>query len=98
MNDHLDTEEATRTPFSTVLQMLGYSIFDPTEVVPEFTADVGTKKGFDYAFVQDEKPFLIECKIFGSNLQEKVSNSFATYCHTPVSAPHRRRVSVFLGL
>ena len=39
--EHLDTEEATKSalvlPF---IQMLGYEIFDPTEVVPEFTADV----------------------------------------------------------
>ena len=40
------TEEATKTslvlPF---IQMLGYDIFDPTEVVPEFTADIGIKRG-----------------------------------------------------
>ena len=39
--DHLDTEEATKSalvlPF---IQMLGYEIFDPTGVVPEYTADV----------------------------------------------------------
>ena len=43
--EHLNTEEATKNalvlPF---IEMMGYSIFDPTEVVPEFTADVGTKK------------------------------------------------------
>jgi hypothetical protein len=72
--DHLETEEATKSslvlPF---LQMLGYEIFDPTEVVPEFTADVGTKKGekVDYALMQDGKPvILIECKKYGSNLNE----------------------------
>ena len=39
--DHLATEEATKSslvlPF---IQMLGYEIFDPTEVVPEFTTDI----------------------------------------------------------
>ena len=72
--DHLETEEATKSslvlPF---IQMLGYEIFDPTEVVPEFTADVGTKKGekVDYALMQDGKPaILIECKKYGSNLNE----------------------------
>ena len=44
--ERLATEEATKSalvlPF---IQMLGYQIFDPTEVVPEFTADIGTKKG-----------------------------------------------------
>lgn len=39
---HLETEEATKTaPF---LSALGYDVFDPTEVVPEFVA-VGIKKG-----------------------------------------------------
>ena len=72
--EHLDTEEATKSalvlPF---IQMLGYEIFDPTEVVPEFTADVGLKKGekVDYALIQDGKPVvLIECKRFGSNLDD----------------------------
>ena len=38
---------------------------NPTEVVPEFTADVGTKQGekVDYAiFKDDEVIMLIECK------------------------------------
>ena len=42
----LETEEATKNalvmPF---IQALGYDVFDPTEVVPEYTADVGTKRG-----------------------------------------------------
>lgn len=42
----LQTEEATKNalimPF---IKLLGYDIFDPTEVVPEFIADVGIKKG-----------------------------------------------------
>ena len=70
--DRLDTEEATKSalvlPF---IQMLGYDIFDPSEVVPEFTADVGSKKGekVDYALVQDDKPvILIECKKYGTDL------------------------------
>ena len=40
------TEEAVKTavvlPF---LRALGYDVFDPTEVVPEFTADAVGKKG-----------------------------------------------------
>ena len=37
---------------------LGYNVFDPTEVIPEYTADVGTKKGerVDYAIMKDGKP------------------------------------------
>lgn len=44
----ISNEEATKTslilPF---FQLLGYDIFDPTEFVPEFTADVGIKYGFN---------------------------------------------------
>lgn len=60
------TEEAAKTalvmPF---LQSLGYDVFNPGEVVPEFTADVGTKKGekVDYAICNSGKVMiLIECK------------------------------------
>ena len=41
---HIQTEEATKTalvmPF---INALGYNVFDPTEVVPEFICDIGTK-------------------------------------------------------
>jgi hypothetical protein len=60
------TEEATKNalimPF---IQMLGYNVFDLEEVVPEFTADVGKKKGekVDYAIMQEGRPILLfECK------------------------------------
>jgi len=68
----IKTEEATKTglvmPF---LQILGYNVFDPTEVCPECIADVGIKKGekIDYAIMQDGKPIiLIECKTVGTDL------------------------------
>jgi len=50
--DHLETEEATKNalvmPF---IAALGYDVFNPLEVIPEFTADYGTKRGekVDYA-------------------------------------------------
>ena len=60
------TEEAAKTalvmPF---LQALGYNVFNPGEVVPEFTCDVGIKKGekVDYAICENGKiKMLIECK------------------------------------
>nr|WP_243853909.1 type I restriction endonuclease [Sphingopyxis panaciterrae] len=60
------TEQAAKTalvmPF---INLLGYDVFNPSEVVPEFNADVGTKKGekVDYAICIDGKPcILIECK------------------------------------
>jgi len=69
---HLLTEEATKTaivlPF---FQLLGYDVFNPLEFVPEFTADVGIKKGekVDYAVMKDGLPvILIECKSCTENL------------------------------
>ncbi len=60
------TEEATKTSFILpMINALGYDIFDPTVVVPEFTADIGKKKGekVDYAIMKDDKPLiLIEAK------------------------------------
>lgn len=60
------TEEAAKTalvmPF---IQALGYDVFNPSEVIPEFCADVGTKKGekVDYAICKDGKvTILVECK------------------------------------
>ena len=82
--DHVQTEEATKTslimPF---INVLGYNVFDPTEVVPEFTADIGTKQGekVDYAIIQDGKPvILFECKQKGTNLNdERHWNQLARY-------------------
>jgi hypothetical protein len=66
LKDSLQTEEATKNalimPF---LSALGYDVFNPLEVVPEFTCDIGTKKGekVDYAIFREEMPaILIECK------------------------------------
>ena len=60
------TEEATKTAFVLpFFHLLGYDIFNPSEVVPEFIADVGLKKGekVDYAIFQEGEPILIvECK------------------------------------
>jgi predicted type IV restriction endonuclease len=65
--DAIQTEEAAKNafvmPFISII--LGYDVFDPLEVVPEFTADVGVKKGekVDYAIMRDgEVQILIECK------------------------------------
>ena len=72
--DNIKTEEATKTAFILpFLKALGYDIFDPTEVVPEFTADVGTKKGekVDYAVMMDDEPIiLMECKSCGYDLDK----------------------------
>jgi hypothetical protein len=81
--DVLLTEEATKNalimPF---INALGYNVFDPTEVVPEFTADVGTKKGekVDYAIMISNKPtILIECKSCNSNLDKEHASQLYRY-------------------
>jgi predicted type IV restriction endonuclease len=63
----IQTEEAAKNAFVMpfISMILGYDVFDPLEVVPEFTADVGIKKGekVDYAIMRDgEVQILIECK------------------------------------
>jgi len=69
------TEEAVKTsiilPF---LQAFGYDIFNPGEVIPEFTADAVGKRGekVDYAVsIEGEIKILIECKALGSELVDK---------------------------
>lgn len=69
----IETEEATKNAFVMpfISLVLGYDVFNPSEVVPEFTADVGTKRGekIDYAIVKDgEVQILIECKHIGAPL------------------------------
>lgn len=66
LKDNLQTEEATKNalvmPF---LNALGYDVFNPLEVVPEFVADSRLKKDekVDYAIMKDGKPIiLLECK------------------------------------
>ena len=68
------TEEAVKTavvlPF---FNALGYDVFDPNEVVPEFTADAVGKKGekVDYAIKLDgEIRILVECKPITVNLDK----------------------------
>ncbi|MFV8375701.1 type I restriction endonuclease [Flavobacterium sp. LB1P62] len=70
--DQIQTEEATKNAFvMPFLQSLGYDVFNPLEVVPEFIADIGIKKGekIDYAIFKDGNPtILIECKHWAQNL------------------------------
>lgn len=62
----IQSEEATKTAYiMPFLQIMGYDIFNPEEVVPEFTADIGIKANekVDYALILNGKPeILIECK------------------------------------
>lgn len=80
----LGTEEATKNalvmPF--LHQVLGYDVFDPSEVIPEYTADTGIKKGekVDYALlVEGEIQILVECKKFGEQLCSKHAGQLFRY-------------------
>lgn len=82
-SEHLETEEATKTalvmPF---IYNLGYNCFNPLEVVPEFTCDVGTKKGekVDYAVMKDGKPIMLfECKSAHTDLEKEPSSQLYRY-------------------
>lgn len=84
LKENLQTEEATKNalimPF---LQALGYDVFDPTEVVPEYTCDLGIKKGekIDYAIFREGQPsILIECKHWKENLNSH-NNQLFRYFH-----------------
>lgn len=90
IREHVQTEEATKTslvmPF---FQALGYNPFDPREVVPEYTADVGTKKGekVDYAIMRDNAPiFLVEVKSCGCSLDQGKANQLLRYFNATPSA------------
>lgn len=69
LKDSIQTEEATKTaiimPF---FSMLGYDVFNPQEFVPEYTADVGIKKGekVDYAIMKDDTPVILYLKIWSA--------------------------------
>ena len=90
--DAIRSEEATKNacvmPF---IKLLGYDVSDLTEVVPEFTADFGTKQGekVDYAvFKDDEVIMLIECKKFGTNLSDAHTAQLYRYfsvVHPPIA-------------
>jgi hypothetical protein len=72
LKDQIQTEEATKNAFiMPFIQALGYDVFNPIEVVPEFISDIGLKKGekIDYAIFKDGSPtILIECKHWNQNL------------------------------
>lgn len=80
MKSNIQTEEATKMsmiiPF---FQLLGYDVFNPMEFCPEYTADVGIKKGekVDYAIIIDNEPaILIECKSCTESLDKHSSQLF----------------------
>lgn len=80
------TEEATKNaiimPF---LVLLGYDVFDPEEIIPEYTCDVAGKKGekIDYVILHDGEPtVLIEAKRAGLKLQKQQQGQLYRYFST----------------
>jgi hypothetical protein len=84
----IETEEATKNAFVMpfIGTVLGYDVFDPNEVIPEFTADVGTKKGekIDYAIVHNgQVQVLVEVKKINDPLRiEHASQLFRYFAVT----------------
>lgn len=79
----LTNEEITKTalvlPF---IQLLGYDVFDPTEVIPEFQAQAGVKKDqrVDYALCKEGNPvILIEAKSYGASLDKEQLDQLKRY-------------------
>lgn len=78
------TEESTKIalvlPFLD--HVLGYHVFNPTILTPEYTADIGTKKGerVDFAIMQDGAPvMLIECKTAGTSFTQEEHTQLMRY-------------------
>ncbi len=80
LKDKIATEESTKHAFVLpFINALGYDTFNPIEVIPEFTADLGLKKGekVDYAIFQNGNPIIIvECKFWQENLDHHNSQLF----------------------
>lgn len=82
----IQTEEATKTAFIMpfIHSVLGYDVFNPEEVTPEYVCDVGTKKGekIDYAILRDgEVQILFECKKMGEPLNLNHAGQLFRYFH-----------------
>jgi len=74
LKDQVQTEEATKSAFiMPFIQSLGYDLFNPIEVVPEFVTDYGAKNAekVDYAILKDSQAvMIIECKNHSENLDK----------------------------
>ena len=82
--DSLTNEEATKMALiAPFIQALGYDIFNPTEVKPEFSADLpGIKQGerVDYAVLENGQPkILIEAKPYRTDLRSAEKGQLSRY-------------------
>lgn len=80
----LTNEEATKMALiAPFIQALGYDIFNPTEVKPEFAADLpGIKQGerVDYAVLEDGHPkILVEAKAYTVDLKTAEKGQLSRY-------------------
>ncbi len=80
----IETEEATKNAFVMpfIGTVLGYDVFNPAEVIPEFTADVGVKRGekIDYALVHGgQVQILVEAKKVTDPLRIEHSSQLFRY-------------------
>lgn len=80
LKNQVETEEATKNAFvMPFIAALGFDVFNPLEVVPEFVADIGIKKGekVDYCIMKDGAPIIIvECKHWREALDPHNSQLF----------------------
>lgn len=80
LHSEVVTKNALTMPF--IKDALGYDVFCPQEVIAEFTADQGIKKGekVDYAIRKDDAiQILIECKKAGEKLSPNHASQLYRY-------------------
>ena len=85
LKDNLPTEATKTSIVMPFFALLGYDVFNPDEFMPEYTADVGIKKGekVDYAILSNGEPtILIECKWIGEKLDKHGSQLFRYFSTT----------------
>lgn len=85
-SSQIQTEEATKNAFVMPFlgQVLGYDVFDPAEVVPEYVCDIGTKRGekIDYAVLMGgQVQMLFECKKVTEPLRLNHASQLFRYFH-----------------
>lgn len=78
LKDNVITKEGTKNAFVLpLIQSLGYNIFNPLEVIPDYSSDptIATdekKEKIEYAIVKEKKPIiLIKCEHWENDLQAK---------------------------
>lgn len=78
-----NNEQATKnTLIEPFIKHLGYDVSNPTEVRPEFPADIRREKGdkVDYAIFKDNEPvMIIECKPYGTDLSNDPTSQLRSY-------------------